>query len=56
MNMDYFLNRLREPSTWVGLAALGGALGISPDLITLTGQVVMAVGGIAGILLAEQKS
>lgn len=52
---DLILKRLREPSTWAGLAALGVAFGINPDLITATGQVVVGAGGIAAILLSEKK-
>lgn len=53
--MDIFLKRIREPSTWAGLAALGVAFGINPELITLTGQVVVGVGGLAAVVLSERK-
>lgn len=52
---DLILKRIREPSTWAGIAALGAAFGINPDLITGVGQVVIAAGGVAAILLAEKK-
>lgn len=39
-----FLNRIREPSTWAGLASLAVLFGASPEL---TGQVVGAAGSVA---------
>jgi hypothetical protein len=53
--MDTFLARIREPSTWAGLAALGALFGLPADAVPLVGQVVMAVGGIAAIVLKESK-
>ena len=51
--MDYFLNRLREPSTWAGIAALGALFGLPGDIIGMVGQVVMGMGGIAAVLLSD---
>jgi len=53
--MDTILKRIREPSTWAGIAALGGLFGLPPDTIGLVGQVAMGVGGLAAIVLAEKK-
>lgn len=42
-------DRLKEPSTWAGLAAMIGTFGVQiPDDITKYG--VMALAGIAGIV------
>ena len=53
--MDYFLKRIREPSTWAGLSALGLLVGLPPGSVELAGQVVMGVGGLAAIFLSEKK-
>jgi hypothetical protein len=53
--MNLLLNRLREPSTWAGFAALGALFGLPAETIGLVGQVVMGVGGLAAVVLAEKK-
>lgn len=52
---DLFFGRMREPSTWAGIAALGALFGIPADTIGLIGQVAMGVGGLAAIALSEPK-
>jgi len=51
------LARLREPSSYAGLAALLGVVGIqiAPETWTLAVQAVTAVAGLAAILLGENK-
>lgn len=49
--MSYFLKRIREPSTWAGIAAMGAVFGIPPEYVNLTGQIAMGVGGLVAILL-----
>ncbi len=51
--MDYFLNRIREPSTWAGIAALGALFGLPSEIIGMVGQVAMGMGGIAAVLLSD---
>lgn len=51
--MDYFLKRIREPSTWAGFAALGALFGIPAEHINLVAQVAMGVGGLAAIALSD---
>ena len=53
--MDIILKRIREPSTWAGIAALGALFGIPAEHIGLVGQVAMGVGGLAAVLRAEKK-
>ena len=53
--MNFFLNRMREPSTWAGLAALGALFGLPPETIGLVGQVAMGAGGLAAMLLSESR-
>lgn len=49
-----FLNRIKEPSTWAGLASLAVLLGASPDttaqVVNATGSVAQAVGAVAGLM------
>jgi hypothetical protein len=52
---DIFLARMREPSTWAGIAAIGALFGLPPETISLVGQVAMGVGGLAAIALAEKR-
>ncbi len=54
--VDFILKRLREPSTYAGLSGLAGALGIAEPLYQAASAVVMAVAGLAAIVLAEKKS
>lgn len=52
--MDFILNRMREPSTWAGIAGLGAAFGIPAEYINVAGQVVIAGASVAAILLREK--
>lgn len=47
------IKRLREPSTWAGIAALGVIFGLPPGTIDLIGQVIGGVAGLAAIVMAE---
>lgn len=49
------LNRLREPSTWAGLSALGLLLGVPPGTFDAAGQLVAGVAGLAAIFLPEKQ-
>lgn len=53
--MDIFLKRLREPSTWAGIAALGALVGLPAETVGLVGQVVMGAAGLAAVLLPERR-
>lgn len=55
--MEWILERLKEPSTWSGLAGLLGAIGVavSPDLIVQIGTIVVAVVGAIEIIRKEKK-
>lgn len=53
--MKLIFERLRQPSTWAGISALGLVFGLPPGTIELVGQVVAGVAGIAAIVLGEQK-
>jgi hypothetical protein len=53
----YFINRLREPSTYSGLAALLLALGLNlpGGLLEAVTQLGIGLAGIISILLPEQR-
>ena len=52
--MKNILNRIKEPSTWAGLASLAMLLGANPETTTQVvnagGSVAQAVGAVAGVL------
>lgn len=50
------LTRLREPSTWAGISALGLIFGLPPGTIELVGQIIGGVAGLAAIVIPEQKA
>ena len=45
--------RLREPSTWAGLAVLGSLLGVQPGTFEAVGQVVGGAAALLAVLLPE---
>lgn len=51
---NFVLDRLREPSTYAGLAGIAAALGVAEPLYQAVSAVIMAVAGLAAILLGEQ--
>lgn len=56
--MQYIVNRLKEPSTYAGLAAVLAALGLHVDPGILQAAVAVATGlaGLASVLLAEKQA
>ena len=55
-NMEILLARMREPSTWAGLALLLNQFGISPESSDATAQLVSALCAFGAIFLSEGKS
>lgn len=53
--MGKFLSRLREPSTWAGLSALGILFGAPDGAVDAVGQIVGGVAALGAIVLAERK-
>lgn len=45
--------RLREPSTWAGIAALGLIFGLPPGTVEAAGQIIGGVAALGAILLPE---
>lgn len=54
MNKAFSLiKRLREPSTWAGIAALGLIFGLPPGTVEAAGQIIGGVAALGAILLPE---
>jgi hypothetical protein len=58
MNMDYIISRLKEPSTYAGLAALLAAFGVSidPGMLQAVVAVATAIAGLASIFVSEKQA
>lgn len=50
------LERLRQPSTQVGLSAIGVLVGLPPGTIDLVGQIIVAGVALVGVLTDEKKT
>lgn len=50
------LKRLREPSTWAGVAILGTVFGLPPGTVEAAGQVVAGLAGLAAIFMGERAN
>ncbi len=53
--MNPILNRLREPSTMAGLAALATLFGAPTDTVSAVTQAVVGVAGALAVILPEGK-
>jgi hypothetical protein len=55
--MNYIINRLREPSTYAGLAAIIAAFGLSvpSELFQAVSAAAMGVAGLLAVLLGERS-
>ncbi len=53
----YLLNRLKEPSTWRGLALIGTVLGINLNPDQINGVVTFGLGlsGLIGVFVPDSK-
>lgn len=47
------IKRLKEPSTWAGIAALGLLFGLPPGTVEALGQVIGGVAALGAIFLPE---
>lgn len=54
MKFMNIITRIKEPSTWAGIAALGMLVGLPPGTIDAVGQLIGAAGAIGAILLKEK--
>jgi hypothetical protein len=55
MNMTYFLNRLKEPSTYAGLAGLAVAIGLGDAAWAAISAIGVALFGALAVILPEIK-
>ena len=53
--MQNVLQRLKEPSTWAGLAVLGTLFGVPPGTVEAAAQVAGGVAALAAIFLPERR-
>lgn len=51
--MQFLLNRLREPSTWAGLAGLATTVGANPTKVNAVSAVVAAVLSALAVFVPE---
>jgi hypothetical protein len=49
------LKRLREPSTWAGIAALGLIFGLPPGTVEAAGQIIGGVAALGAIFMPEKN-
>lgn len=54
MTVIRFFQRIKEPSTWAGIAALGVLFGLPPGSVEAVSQVVGGVAALAAIFLPEK--
>jgi len=54
--MNYVIARIKEPSTWTALGAIGLLLGLPPGTIDAVHMLLGGVAALAGILIPEGKS
>lgn len=52
--MNQVTQRLREPSTWAGLAALGALFGLSPDQVNSLAGLGVALASALAVFLPEK--
>lgn len=52
---NIIIQRLREPSTWAGLSALGMLFGLPPGSIDAVGQIVGGAAAVVAIIASEKK-
>lgn len=52
--MQFIINRLKEPSTWAGVSALGVLVGIPPGTLDLIAQVGIGAAGLLAIALRDR--
>ena len=53
--MKLNFSRLKEPSTWAGIAVLTSFFGVPVGTMELVQQVIVGVAGLVAIFATEQK-
>lgn len=54
--MNFIIDRLKEPSTWSGIASIAVAfgLGFPPGTLEAITQIGVGIAGLAGIVMREK--
>lgn len=52
--MKKIINRLKEPSTWAGLSAVGLLFGLPPGTMDAAGQIVGGIAALVAIFMPEK--
>jgi hypothetical protein len=47
------LKRIKEPSTWAGITAMGLLFGLPPGTLDAVGMLITGVGAVAAIVMPE---
>jgi len=55
-HMSYVIARIKEPSTWTALGAIGLLLGLPPGTIDAVHMLLGGMATLAGIFIPEGKS
>jgi hypothetical protein len=53
--LNFIITRMKEPSTWAGLSALGVLFGLPHGTVEALGQVLGGVAALAAIALPENS-
>jgi hypothetical protein len=56
MKLLNILQRVKEPSTWAGIAALGVLFGLPAGAVEAVSQIVGGVAALAAIVLPEKTA
>jgi hypothetical protein len=51
----FLMARLKEPTTYLGLAMLAGVLGVPPDTIAAGSKIAAIIGSMLGVAIPETK-
>jgi hypothetical protein len=54
--MNYFLNRIKEPSSWAGIAMLATLFGVPANSAQIVIQAVSAVAAAVAIFVPEKAA
>lgn len=54
MNAQTIIKRLREPSTWAGIAAIGVLFGLPVGAMDAVGQIIGGVAALVAVVLPEK--
>lgn len=56
MQLLNIIQRIKEPSTWAGIAALGVLFGLPPGTVEAVSQIIGGVAALAAIVLPEKTA